>query len=197
MTFGNLCALAQKDLKRLLGFSSVAHAGYIIVGLVAGTAKGLAAAAFYALAYVVMNLLCFWVISRIATDGRNLQLEDLNGLYKRSPTLAFALAVGAFALVGIPPTIGFMGKLFLISAAWDHGYNWLVIALMLNSAIAIFYYLNMVRHAYTEETAPLATQDVSFAANAGALVLAGITLILGIAPAFIFDLAVKAGAAFF
>lgn len=195
MTLGNLCALAQKDLKRLLGFSSVAHAGYIVVGLVSGTPKGLAAAAFYALAYVIMNLLCFWVVSRVSTDGRNLQLKDLNGLYKRNPYLAFSLCVGAFALVGLPPTIGFMGKLFLISSAWDHGYDWLVIALVLNSAIAIYYYLNMVRHAYTEEEAPALPADTSTFASAGAMVLAGIALLLGILPAFVFDFAVKAGEA--
>lgn len=195
MTFGNLCALVQKDLKRLLGFSSVAHAGYIVVGLVAGTSQGLAAAAFYALAYVVMNLLCFWVVSRVATDGRNLELDDLNGLYKRNPYLAFSLAVGAFALVGLPPTIGFMGKLFLITAAWDHGYNWLIIGLVVNSAIAIYYYLSLVRHAYTEEEGPASLPDTSLFSSAGALVLATIALILGVVPAFIFDLAVKAGQA--
>ena len=195
MTFGNLCALAQKDVKRLLGFSSVAHAGYIVVGLVAGTPKGMAAAAFYALAYVVMNLLCFWVVSRVAQDGRNLQLNDLNGLYKRSPALAFSLAVGAFALVGLPPTIGFMGKLFLLSAAWNNGYNWLVIGLVLNSGIAIYYYLSLVRHAYTEEKGPVSQPDTSFFASAGAMALAGIALLLGIVPAFAFNLAVKAGEA--
>ncbi len=197
MTFGNLCALAQKDVKRLLGFSSVAHAGYIVVGLVAGTAQGMAAAAFYALAYVVMNLLCFWVVSRVAADGRNLQLNDLNGLYKRSPAMAFALAVGAFALVGLPPTAGFMGKLFLISAAWNNGYNWLVIALALNSAIAIYYYLSLVRHAYTHDDAPEQEHDGSLFASAGAMVLAGLTLLLGIVPAFVFDFAVKAGSGLF
>ncbi|MDR3073912.1 MAG: NADH-quinone oxidoreductase subunit N [Deltaproteobacteria bacterium] len=195
MTFGNLCALAQKDLKRLLGFSSVAHAGYIVVGLVAGTAKGMAASAFYALAYVIMNLLCFWVVSRIAADGRNLELKDLNGLHKRSPLLAFALAVGAFALVGLPPTVGFMGKLFVLSAAWDHGYNWLVIGMVLNSAIAIYYYLSLVRHAYTEEEAPLGQPDVSVFSTTGAMVLAGLALLLGILPAFVFDAAVRAGEA--
>ena len=197
MTFGNLCALTQKDVKRLLGFSSVAHAGYIMVGLVAGTAQGLAAAAFYALAYVIMNLLCFWVVSRVSKDGRNLQMNDLNGLYKRSPALAFSLAVGAFALVGLPPTIGFMGKLFLVSAAWNNGYNWLVIGLVLNSAIAIYYYLSLVRHAYTEEAddaMPESSQvDTSFFASAGAVVLAGLALLLGIVPAIAFDYAVEAG----
>ena len=195
MTFGNLCALAQKDLKRLLGFSSVAHAGYIVVGLVAGTPKGMAAAAFYALAYVIMNMLCFWIVSRISTDGRNLELKDLNGLYKRNPYLSFSLAVGAFALVGLPPTIGFMGKLFLLSAAWGHGYDWLVIGLVVNSAIAIYYYLNMVRHAYTEEDGPASLPDNSLFSSAGAMVLASIALLLGIIPAFVFDIAVKASEA--
>lgn len=194
MTFGNLCALAQKDIKRMLGFSSVAHAGYVTVGLVAGTAEGLAAAAFYSLVYVVMNLLCFWVVARIAVDGRNLVLSDLNGLHRRAPMLAFALAVGAFALVGLPPTAGFMGKLFLITAAWDHGYDWLVITLALNTAIAIYYYLSLVRHAYTEpeeDTAP--APDVSGFSLGGAMVLAAFTLLLGLAPSGFFERAVAAG----
>jgi len=199
MTFGNLCALAQKDVKRMLGFSSVAHAGYVTVGLVSGTAEGLAAAAFYALVYVVMNLLCFWVVARVAVDGRNLVLSDLNGLHRRSPVLAFALAVGAFALVGLPPTAGFMGKLFLITAAWNHGYNWLVIALALNSAIAIYYYLSLVRHAYTEpdENASLPAPDQSAFSLGGAVALAAATLVLGIVPSPLFERAVKAGMALF
>jgi len=194
MTFGNLCALAQKDLKRLLGFSSVAHAGYIMVGLVSGTAMGLSAAAFYAMAYVAMNLLCFWVISRVASDGRNLQLDDLNGLYKRSPGLAFALGVGAFALVGLPPTMGFMGKFFLIASAWDHGYNWLVITLVLNSAIAIYYYLSLVRHAYTHEAGEnLPVPDNSPFSLCGAGLLAAVVLLFGIAPSGLFSYAILAG----
>jgi NADH-quinone oxidoreductase subunit N len=207
MTFGNLCALAQKDVKRLLGFSSVAQAGYILTGLVAGTREGLAAAAFYSLAYTLMNLLCFWVISRVSHDGRNLELTDLNGLYKRAPALAFALAVGAFALVGLPPTAGFMGKLFLVNAAWNHGYDWLVIVLALNSALALYYYLSLVRHAYTEEPetpgrTPLknsspAMPDASNYSSAGALALAGLVLALGIAPAPVFNFAVDAAAALF
>ncbi len=196
MTFGNLCALTQKDLKRLLGFSSVAHAGYIILGLIVGTRQGLAAAAFYGVAYMIMNLLCFWVVCRVASDGRNLSLDDLNGLYKRSPALAFALAVGAFSLVGLPPTIGFMGKFFLISAAWNNGYNWLVIALVLNSAIAIYYYLSLVRHAYTEENAEQepapAAPDTSRTGVVGAVVLAAAALALGVVPASVYQYAVWA-----
>ena len=194
MTFGNLSALAQTDLKRILGFSSVAHAGYIMVGLVTGTAKGLGAAAFYAMAYLLMNLLCFWVISRVAQDGRNLRLNDLNGLYKRAPALAFSLAAGAFALVGLPPTLGFMGKFFLISAAWEQGFYWLVIALVLNSAIAIYYYLGIVRHAYTEEgenTSPAPDNGTYSVFGAG--ILAAIVLVLGLVPGPILDMAIAAG----
>ncbi len=195
MTYGNFAALAQKDLKRLLGFSSVAHAGYVMVGLVAGSALALSAAAFYAMAYLLMNLLCFWVISRIAVDGRNLTFSDLNGLYKRAPVLAFSLAAGAFALVGLPPTVGFIGKFFLIAAAWNQGYNWLVIILVVNSAIAIYYYLSLVRHAYTEDTPPenSPAPDVSAFSLVGAGLLAAIVLLIGIIPAPFFEWAFKAG----
>lgn len=194
MTFGNLSALVQRDVKRILGYSSVAHAGYIMIGLVSGTAEGLAAASFYALAYVAMNLTCFWVVSRVSVDGRNLQLDDLNGLHKRAPALAFALAVGSFALVGLPPMAGFMGKLFLFSAGWNHGYNWLIIIAGINTAISIYYYLGMVRHAYTKDAAedqPL--PDTSAFSFAGAAVLSVLVLGLGMMPAGIFDFALKVG----
>jgi NADH-quinone oxidoreductase subunit N len=195
MTFGNLAALAQRDLKRLLGYSSIAHAGYVMLGLVAGTAAGLAAASFYSLIYLLMNLTCFWVICRVAEDGRNLTFDDLNGLYKRAPELAFVLAVSAFALVGLPPTAGFTGKLFLLSAAWDHGYDWLVIVAVLNTAIAIYYYLSMVRHAYTKESeaaAPRLTPSTSNLVWGG--LLAAVLLLLGALPGPVFELAMEAGA---
>ncbi|MDR2826917.1 MAG: NADH-quinone oxidoreductase subunit N [Candidatus Adiutrix intracellularis] len=196
ITFGNLCALAQHDLKRMLGFSSVAHAGYILVGLVPGTPAGLAAASFYALAYLTMNLLCFWIISRIASDGRNLTYRDLNGLSQRSPWLALALTIAAISLVGLPPTVGFIGKLWLVTGAWGFGYNWLVIILCLNSAIAIFYYLSLVRHAYTEgEDDPCrgAAPDISIWSSLGAVILALAVVILGVISAPVFDLALAVG----
>jgi NADH-quinone oxidoreductase subunit N len=195
MTYGNLAALVQSDVKRLLGYSAVAHAGYLMVGLVAGTNEGLDAAAFYMLAYVLMNFACFWVVCRVAADGRNMTLEDLNGLHHRAPTLAFVLAVGAFSLVGLPPTAGFMGKLFLLTSAWDHGYNWLVITAALNTAISIYYYLNLVRHAYTQdqpERSP-ARQAEPVYSNVWGLVLAGLVLLLGVLPGPVYDFAVVAG----
>ncbi|MDR1167228.1 MAG: NADH-quinone oxidoreductase subunit N [Deltaproteobacteria bacterium] len=210
VTYGNFCALAQKDLKRMLGFSSVAHAGYILCGLVAGTAEGLAAAAFYAMAYLLMNLLCFWVISRISQDGRNLTYDDLNGLSRRSPILAMCLAAGAFSLVSLPPTVGFIGKLWLITSLWGHGYDWLVIVVCVNSAIAIFYYLSLVRHAYTEDpigppvpegspegtlTGPIALTDASAYSHAGALFLGILVVLLGVIPGPVYNVALNAARA--
>ncbi len=188
MTFGNLAALVQTDIKRILGFSSVAHAGYVLVGLVAVSAAGLSAAGFYALIYLLMNLTCFWVICSLSTNGKNLHLDDLNGLYKRAPYLAFVLAVGAFALVGLPPTAGFMGKLFLLTAAWNRGFNWLIIIAALNTAISIYYYLNIVRHAYTQESeSALEEEQVPrrFSAVWGG-VLAASLLVLGVIPNSVF-----------
>jgi NADH-quinone oxidoreductase subunit N len=196
MTIGNLTALVQKDVKRLLGYSSVSHAGYVMLGLVSGTAAGLSAATFYALVYLLMNLTCFYVISRIAVNGENVTLNGLNGLYRKSPGLALVLAVSAFALVGLPPTAGFAGKLFLLASAWDHGYNWLVIVAVLNTAIAIYYYLNLVRHAYTEEldaAAPATSISSGQVAMGG--ILAACVLLLGVLPAPIYDLALTAGKA--
>ena len=196
MTFGNLCALAQNDLKRMLGFSSVAHAGYLLVGLTPATPEGLAAASFYALAYLAMNLLCFWIISRLAPDGRNLTYRDLNGLSRRSPALALSLAVAAISLVGLPPSVGFVGKLWLVTGAWGHGYDWLVITLCVNSAIAIFYYLSLVRHAYTEGEDDLlrgAAPDIGRFSAGGAVILALVVVGLGIVPAPAFNLALEAG----
>jgi NADH-quinone oxidoreductase subunit N len=192
MTFGNLSALTQQDIKRMLGYSSVAHAGYVMVGLVAASAGGLAAAGFYSLIYVLMNLTCFWVICRLSADGRNLRLNDLNGLYRRAPFLAFVLAVAALALVGLPPTAGFMGKLFLLSAAWDRGYNWLVVTAALNTAVSIYYYLNLIRHAYTVEADGEAVAPAAGGAWWGG-VLAGLLLLLGAAPAPVFRWAEAAG----
>jgi NADH-quinone oxidoreductase subunit N len=193
MTFGNLAALTQQDIKRMLGYSSVAHAGYVTLGLVAASASGLAAAGFYSLIYVLMNLTCFWVICRLSADGRNLTLTDLNGLYQRSPGLAFVLAVAALALVGLPPTAGFMGKLFLLSAAWNRGYNWLVIVAAVNTAISIYYYLNLIRHAYTVDADESASEEPRPGGYLWGGVLATVLLVLGAIPAPVFRWAEAAG----
>lgn len=148
MVYGNLIALIQKDFKRLLGFSGIAHAGYALVGCVALDQAGYSAALYYIVGYLVMVLACFVVICKVSPDGSNVSLDDLAGLHRRAPLLAVTLAVGVFALAGIPPFVGFMGKLSLLTAAWHTGHTALVIIVMLNAAVAVYYYLGVVREAW-------------------------------------------------
>jgi NADH-quinone oxidoreductase subunit N len=152
MVYGNLIALVQTDLKRLLGFSGIAHAGYALIGFVALDAAGYAAALYYILGYMVMILACFVVICRVSRDGTNVAIGELAGLHRRSPLLAVTLLVGIFALAGIPPFVGFMGKLSLLTAAFDRGHTALVVITVVNTAVAIYYYLRIVRETFFGET---------------------------------------------
>ena len=149
MTFGNLAALVQNDLKRLLAYSSIAHAGYMMIGLLCASELGFLSGIYYVTGYLLMNLACFYVIYNLAPEGENITFDGLKGLYKRSPLLALALAVGAFGMAGIPPTIGFTGKLFIFTAAIKKDMYALVILAVINTGIAAFYYLKMVRAAYS------------------------------------------------
>jgi NADH-quinone oxidoreductase subunit N len=151
MFYGNLVALLQKDLKRLLGFSSIAHAGYALVGFVALDTAGATAALYYIVSYVFMVLACFVVVCRVSRDGTNVALAELAGLHRRSPLLAVTLLVGVFGLAGLPPFAGFMGKLALLKAALAKGHLALVVIAVINTAIAIYYYLALVREACFRE----------------------------------------------
>ncbi len=148
MTFGNLVAIIQKDLKRLLAYSSIAHAGYILIGILSLTGRGFASAIYYAIAYLVMNYSVFMVIMKIADDGHNLQIKELAGLHKRSPLLAMTLMIGLFGLAGIPPTAGFTGKFLVFAAALEKGYLLLIIIGMINATISLYYYLIVIKAAY-------------------------------------------------
>ena len=132
MTLGNLVAIVQKDLKRLLAYSAIAQAGYVLVGILSMNESGYAGAIFYALAYLVMNFICFLVVVKVARDGSDLQIDQLAGLHRRSPLLAMALMLGVFSLGGIPPTIGFTGKFLVFTAAMKNGYFYLVLIGMVN-----------------------------------------------------------------
>jgi NADH-quinone oxidoreductase subunit N len=151
MTVGNLAAIAQKDFKRLMAFSSVAHAGYLLLGLLCMTPDGYAAAMFYAAVVLALKFTCFMVLVRVADDGRNLQIDELAGLHRRAPLLALALMMALFGLAGIPPTIGFAGKLFIFVAAVQQGYLILVLIAMVNVVISLYYYLLVLKAAYLDE----------------------------------------------
>jgi NADH-quinone oxidoreductase subunit N len=156
MTLGNLVGLVQKDLKRLLAYSGIAHAGYLMLGLLAGDQEGYGAVIFYSFVYLFMNLGAFYVILLLRKDGENPQLTDLVGLSRRSPLLALTLATSAFALAGIPPTGGFTGKFFLFVSAFEAGHLGIVIVGAVNTVLSIFYYLNLVRLSYSQEPADTA-----------------------------------------
>ncbi|MFA9498654.1 MAG: NADH-quinone oxidoreductase subunit N, partial [Deltaproteobacteria bacterium] len=189
MTFGNLSALVQNDIKRLLAYSSIAHAGYVMIGLLCATDFGYLSGIYYIAGYLLMNLACFYVIYNLAPQGENITFDDLGGLYKRSPLLALTLAVGAFGLAGIPPTIGFTGKLFLFTAAIKKDMYALVILAVINSGIGIFYYLKMVRAAYTGVDSPIPRLNLRLSTSVLGIFLIVIIILLGIFPQGFMDIA--------
>ena len=182
MFYGNLIALMQKDFKRMLGFSGIAHAGYALVGFVALSEQGYSAAIYYITGYVLMVLACFIVICKVSRDGTNVGIAELAGLHRRSPLLALTLAVGVFALAGIPPFVGFMGKLSLLMAAWSKGHSTLVIVAMVNAAIAVYYYLGVVREAWFRDSGEAAPIKLDWGTRIACVALIGGILVMGIAP---------------
>ncbi|MBP7937472.1 MAG: NADH-quinone oxidoreductase subunit N [Phycisphaerae bacterium] len=182
MCYGNLIALVQKDFKRLLGFSGIAHAGYAVIGLVAMNEAGYSAAVYYIVGYLLMVLACFVVICKVSRDGQNVAIEELAGLHRRSPLLALTLAVGVFALAGIPPFVGFMGKLTLLTAALGQGYLALVIIAVVNAAIAVYYYLGVIREAWFRDPGDLPSITLSWPTRAVCTLLIAGILALGVVP---------------
>jgi len=182
MTFGNIVGLVQKDIKRLLGYSGIAHAGYLIMGILAMSKDGNAAAIYYMVVYLFMNLGVFYVVLLLARSGENITLNDLSGLARRAPLLAFTLAVSAFSLAGIPPTGGFTGKLFLFTSAFKAGHLDIVIIGAVNTVISIFYYLNLVRMSYSKEAVVKEPILLSIHEKALCYVLIFVVLYLGVMP---------------
>jgi NADH-quinone oxidoreductase subunit N len=182
MFYGNLIALIQNDFKRMLGFSGIAHAGYALLGFVALDQAGSSAALYYIIGYLFMVLACFVVICKVSRDGSNVGIEELAGLHRRAPLLAVTLAVGVFALAGIPPFVGFMGKLTLLSAALSKGYLALVIIAVVNAAIAVYYYLGVIRESWFRDPGDLPAIRLDWPTRALCLLLITAILGLGVAP---------------
>ena len=195
MTVGNIVAIAQSNLKRMLAYSSVAHVGYMLVGIVAGGAAGAGAVLFYLLAYTFTTVGTFGVITLCerARSDEAVEVADYAGLGRRHPLLAFVLTLFLLSLVGIPPLAGFVGKFYLFGAAVRGGYVWLAVIAVLNSAIAAYYYLRVIVHMYMREPEGAAAHWApSFAGGlALAIALIGI-VVLGVMPAPFADLAIGA-----
>ena len=145
MIVGNLMAIAQSSLKRLLAYSGVAQAGYILIGVIAGGRDGLSAVLYYLFVYMFMNFGAFAVITLLAgPEGDRDRFSDLEGLAKRNPVMAILMTVFMFSLAGFPPSVGFFGKLFLFTAGVGAGYTWLVVLAVLMSVVSVFYYVRVL-----------------------------------------------------
>lgn len=192
MFYGNLAALVQKDIKRLLGFSGIAHAGFILLGLLTFQQAGYATSIFYIVGYVLMNMACFLVLCAVSKTGENVQIADLSGLYQRSPLLAFTLATGMMALAGIPPFVGFVGKFMLMASALQAKHLAVVILAALNTAIAIYYYLSILKVTYCDAPSTSDTIEMCFATKAMSIILIASIIWLGVNPAPMLDIANRA-----
>jgi NADH-quinone oxidoreductase subunit N len=195
MTVGNLAALRQTNLKRLLAYSSIAHAGYILVGVAAGSELGTSGVLFYLFAYAFMNVAAFAVVIAIGRfeglEGGGEMLDDFAGLAALKPGLAVVMALSMLSLAGIPPLAGFLGKLYVFSAAVRADLTWLAVLGVVNSVISAYYYLRVVVAMYMRQGAPAesAARPVCLALQIGVGLAAVAIVVLGIWPAPIMDLA--------
>ncbi len=197
MTLGNLGALVQTNVKRMLAYSSIAHAGYLLVAFAAAQEIGISAAIFYTATYAVMNVGAFIVISHFGNVGeRYVSLEDYSGLGRRAPALAAVLTVFMLSLIGIPATGGFFAKFYVFSAALQSHLVWLTIIGVLNSAVAAYYYLRVVVYMYMREpreNVPVIPMPASVGVSLAVSVFA--TIYLGVLPGRVLEYALQSARA--
>jgi NADH-quinone oxidoreductase subunit N len=182
MVVGNLMAIVQTSLKRLLAYSGVAQAGYILIGVIAGGQGGLAAVLYYLFVYMFMNFGAFAVLTLLsAADGDRDAFADLEGLGRRNPVLAVAMTIFMLSLAGFPPSVGFFGKLFLFTAGVSAGYTWLVVLAVLMSVVSVFYYVRVLVPVWSP-SARMERVPASISSRAAVVLSAVASLALGIYP---------------
>jgi len=199
MFAGNLSALVQTSVKRMLAYSSIAHAGYILVALAAAAATdrpeaGIAAALFYLVSYALVKLGAFLVVAQLGGAGeRHVQIDDLTGLARRQPVMAACLSLFLLSLLGLPVTAGFLGKFYVFNAALESNLVWLAILVAINSIIGSYYYLRVIVVMYMREPEQEpATEPVPWTLSAVLWITATGTLFAGLFPGRIIDFAAKA-----
>ncbi len=195
MVAGNFIALSQKNIKRMLAYSSIAHAGYALVGIVAWNEVGLSAILFYMLVYTFMNLGAFAILVLIGKKGEeNLTLDSIAGFGYKRPFLAIAFTIFLFSLMGIPPTAGFVGKFYIFSGAIKAGFIWLAILGVLNSAVSLYYYLRvMVQMYFKDPEEDFSWVSINIPVAISIVISVVGVLYLGIVPNSVIQLAKLAG----
>jgi NADH-quinone oxidoreductase subunit N len=193
MILGNVTAVVQDNIKRMLAYSSIAHAGYILIGMVAGKEAGTAGILYYLLAYTFTNLGAFAVVALVGRRGEaNVMIDDYRGLANSHPLLALVMSLFLFSLAGFPPTAGFVGKFTIFKAAINQGYIWLVVLGVLTSAVSVFYYFRVIMKMYMET--PETVQPALRFPPGTVLALsiaAAVVIYIGIFPTTYLDLAVQ------
>jgi NADH-quinone oxidoreductase subunit N len=177
-------------MKRMLAYSSIAHAGYVLIGVVAATERGVVAALVYLWVYLFMQLGAFAVITMLRRrDVEGDELKDLSGLFTRAPVAAVAMLLFMLSLGGIPPTAGFMGKVWVFGAAIDQGFIWLAVVGVVNSAISLYYYLRVVVFMFFKDAEAAAGSEITIGpAMAATLTVAVVgTILFGIYPQMLFE----------
>lgn len=198
MTLGNMLAIFQNNIKRMLAYSSIAQAGYALIGVVALTPEGSGATVFYLLMYVFTNIAAFAVVVLVSNVSQSDDMKDFYGLSRRAPFLSLAMLFALLSLGGIPPTAGFPAKFFVFQAAVEAGLWWLALIGILNAFIALYYYLNVIKYIYLykpEEDAPAIPTPRAYQVALG---ITGIGIIyLGLLPGSVFSWTLEAAAIFF
>lgn len=193
MTVGNFVALWQENVKRLLAYSSIAHAGYLLMGVVVLTNAGITAILLYFVFYLLMNLGAFFIAQLVLNETGSEDMKGYVGLGYRSPVLAALMTVFLISLIGLPPTAGFIGKLYIFSAVLDQGWIWLAVVGVLNSVVSLFFYAKILLNMYLRQN-PDTIQDKFSASSFNlsiAYILAGLTILFGVYFTPILDFAAK------
>ena len=189
MLFGSIVAIAQSNIKRMLAYSSISHAGYMLIGLAAGNSDGVAGVIFYLTVYTFMNLAAFGIVSLIEGENdTNLELDSYSGLGTRNPVLAALLSVCMFSLAGIPPMAGFFGKYYVFIAAIKSGLTWLAILGIISSVISVYFYLRVVVLMYFKESDIEEVPAKSFSGFLGVMISVILIIALGIFPGSLLNL---------
>ncbi len=191
MVIGNAAAIAQRDLKRMLAYSGIAHVGYMLIAMLSVRDQSVAAVAVYVIVYALMNIGAFGVVSMLAKNQNDPQtLDDIAGLGFRRPFYGLALTICMFSLSGLPPTAGFIAKFYIFKTAVDSGYTGIALVGILTSIVSVYYYLRVVYYLYMKEAPEGTAVPVGGMFATGALVISMIGIfVIGIFPTPLFEMA--------